>query len=216
MKLTYLLAFTISITILSCTMSDKDLELSQYNTYKKGDTLTFKNNKNELQSFLITDKLIEHDNWNPGFRDGWNRPTSIKVKYIVLPKDSSSSERDLIVIYKFSPTNIQYSIWFESFNDLYYGKWGANGDINNKSKTTLQKDTLTLIDNTRISDYYELINGASSLFEGRTAASDNISDSAYYINSFNSKINKIFLSKTYGIVRYQTRQGIVWDRINLK
>lgn len=216
MKFIYFLAFTIFITNSSCTMSDKDLELSQYNSYTKGDTLTFKNIKNEFQLFLITDKSTEHPNWNPGFRDGWNKPTLRTVKYVKLPRDSSSFERDLITINKLAPNNIQYSIDFESFFELYYNNWGANNDINNKSKKNIQNDTITLINNTKIFDYYEFVKDASSPFEGRTPQSDKITDSAYIMNTFNSGIDKIILSKAYGIVRFKTRQGMVWDRINLK
>jgi hypothetical protein len=189
-----ILIMMINLIIISCKSNFLESELEAYNPYKVGDTLIFKSSKNNIDSFLITNKEIFWTSWTPIERDGWYNPTNAVIKYKKINNYESwkrkvfleNGESEFLHIWKHSPGNIRIMLLFNGF---------LSENINNFGELqTIELNVGKLI----LTDYFEILPYCDECQRRRSDG-----------------IIKVYWSKKYGILKYVFKSGEVWERTNL-
>ncbi|AXT53700.1 hypothetical protein D1818_23795 [Aquimarina sp. BL5] len=188
-----IIKITLSVLLLSFFSCAKKVyfneqELEKFNVYERGDALVFKNiNTKQIDTSIIISKDITYD-WQLFANSKYKTPIAIlKYSNKTLPGVSVENQDDMIAMSKSKPTSERiYSVSYLKSHFLF------------KEDITLQSEDLCLIDKS-FDNVYKLPYDKKNT-RGR--------------NKFNNNPEFLYWDVDYGIIKYITFNGDIWERIN--
>ena len=179
------------LLVTGCKFQFTDSDLLTYNIYKINDTLVFKNNLGDLDTFTISSKTIINKGWDEN--TGWYNPPIANVTFKDLPNnvygltvirwatsDTIIQDCSIITIYKDKPKG-------EIREELYFKKF--IGTIDRKTQQTVELDYLKY----------------GKLFKVPSFDLTTVEDS--------TEITHIYWSDKFGIVSYDLKNGDRWNLV---